>query len=413
MKIERASGRTFKRQNYRAVVIDLKGFSKRAVILLLTAAVAVGAIWAARENSFVFPKSPDKILQRTLPPFDSSDSPHKTMAELLKTTADKTVTLVLGFTPSNRTSIIGGSIPVFAAVYDGGLIAVTEPPKSGQVLTGSVSGQEQRDNIPSNIPEENRALIKSIDAAQKAPADTGIAIGNETSYSINVGEMLASPPSIDISGSEPRVLITHTHATESYSDSGAEFYDVTAGDRSEDTDKNVVAVGSKMAEVLEQHGIKTLHDTILHDVPSFNGSYAHSLNTVQEYLSEYPSIQMVFDVHRDSIVYDDKTKAKVVTEINGAKTAQLMFVVGTDEKGLYHPNWRSNMQTALCFQKAITAKYPKLMRYVNLRRERFNGHTTNASMIIEVGTSGNSLDEALRGIELAAACIADYLKSLS
>ena len=89
-----------------------------------------------------------------------------------------------------------------------------------------------------------------------------------------------------------------------------------------------------------------------------------------------------------------------------------MFVVGTDEKGLYNPDWRENLCAAIHFQTAITQKYPNLMRKINLRRERFNGHTTHASMIIEVGTSGNSLNEALNGIEAAGNCIANYLNSL-
>ena len=107
-----------------------------------------------------------------------------------------------------------------------------------------------------------------------------------------------------------------------------------------------------------------------------------------------------------------KASADSSTEIDGKTAAQLMFVVGTDQKGLYNPDWRENMKAAIHFQSEISAKYPKLMRHINLRRERFNGHTTHASMIIEVGTSGNSLEEALYGIRLAGECIADYLNSL-
>ena len=121
---------------------------------------------------------------------------------------------------------------------------------------------------------------------------------------------------------------------------------------------------------------------------------------------------MVFDIHRDSIVYDDNTKAKVLTEINGKPAAQLMFVVGTDQKGLYNPNWRENIKNAIHFQDAINQKYPTLMRHINLRQERFNAHTTNGSMIIETGSSGNSLSEAVYGLTLAAECIGDYLNSL-
>ena len=263
-----------------------------------------------------------------------------------------------------------------------------------------------------NIPEENRAPIKEIDAAQKTSGECPVAIGNETSYGIDIKNMLASAPLIDVSGDGPSVLITHTHATECYAPNGAKFYDITASDRSEDRDKNVVAVGRKMAEVLKENGIEVIHDEILHDAPSFNGSYAHSLATVTQYIEKYPSIQVIFDIHRDSIVYEDKTKAKVVTEIDGRKAAQLMVVVGTDENGLYNPNWRSNMNAAIHFQKEIAKEYPSLMRHINLRKERFNGHTSGASMIIEVGTSANSLDEALYSVELAAEVIAKYLRRM-
>ena len=146
--------------------------------------------------------------------------------------------------------------------------------------------------------------------------------------------------------------------------------------------------------------------------PSFNGSYADALSSTEKYLEEYPSIQVVFDIHRDSIVYDDGTKAKVVTEIDGKNAAQLMFVVGTNEKGLYHPEWRENLKFAVQLQDKIDSKYPNLMRYVNLRQERFNGHTTKGSVIIEVGTSGNSLSEAKLGITCAVECIADFLNGL-
>ena len=89
-----------------------------------------------------------------------------------------------------------------------------------------------------------------------------------------------------------------------------------------------------------------------------------------------------------------------------------MLVVGTDAGGLEHPNWRENMKLALKLQKKITDKYPTLMRGVNLRKERFNGHMTNGSLIIEVGSSGNTMNEALRGASFAAAEIADFLNTL-
>ena len=210
----------------------------------------------------------------------------------------------------------------------------------------------------------------------------------------------------------PKVLVIHTHATEAYAPEGSTVYDIEGNDRSEDTKENVVKVGEVLTKVLEKKGIETIHDTKLHDTPSFNGSYASSLKAIEAYLKQYPSIQVVLDVHRDSIVYGDGTKAQLVTEIDGKNAAQLMFVVGTDQKGLEHPNWKENIKSAVHFQNAICKKYPTLMRHINLRRERFNGHTSHASMIIEAGSSGNSLSEAVYSITLAGECIGDFLNSL-
>lgn len=392
-------------RKYKAVVIDFKKLVHRGGLLLLAAASAAAAIYA----SVVFGGGtdlPEKIIRGSINVINTESL---TLTERTRRFADKLASTLLGFVPTDGKSVIESSMPVYAAISDSVLIELAEE--------RTVEMTEYREDVAistvqPDIKEENRAPIKSIDAAQKPSQNSPVAIGNETSYGINIEEMLTNLPDIDMKVNGAKVLITHTHATESYAPTGAEVYDITASDRSEDKDKNVVAVGRKMKEVFERNGIETLHDEILHDVPSFNGSYAHSLSSVEEYIKNNPSIQIVFDLHRDSIVYDDNTKAKTVTKINGKNAAQLMFVVGTDANGLYNPNWRSNMQAALHFQKSIADKYPKLMRHINLRKERFNGHTSGASMIIEVGTSGNSIDEAMYSIELAAECIADYLKSL-
>ena len=177
-------------------------------------------------------------------------------------------------------------------------------------------------------------------------------------------------------------------------------------------EENVIRIGNVIEEELKKAGIEALHDKTLHDYPNFNGSYANSLKTIEKYKAQYPSIQAVFDVHRDAFVADDGSKAKFVTDAGGAKAAQLMLVVGTDAGGLEHNNWRENMKLALQLQQFISEKYPTLMRGVNLRRERFNGHTTLGSLIIEVGASGNSMSEAENGARCAAQRIGEYLAAL-
>lgn len=403
-------------RKYKAFIIDLKTICKNAAVLTLTAAVAASGLYIASKTSFFNICSPEKIVTNNNPIIGAVETEPLNGAELMHKAFSTLSKIIIGYAAGDNESLLRASLPIYrAATCRGSVLIISQNDSASSSAAEGTDVSDTSDytgEAQSDIPEDKRAPIKQIDASQRLSNGAVVAIGNETSYGIDINNMLSQKPDINIAGDGPKVLITHTHATEAYAMNGAAFYDKTASDRSENKAENVVRVGDELAAVLEEKGIKTVHDTILHDVPSFNGSYAHSLSTVNEYLKKYPSIQVVFDVHRDSIVYDDDTKAKTATQIDGKSTAQLMFVVGTDQKGLYNPDWRENMKAAIHFQSCITAKYPKLMRHINLRRERFNGHTTHASMIIEVGTSGNSLEEAVVGIRLAGGCIADYLNTL-
>lgn len=260
---------------------------------------------------------------------------------------------------------------------------------------------------------EGELPIRGIDSGQSSViGNEKILINNGTNYSVSTAELLSEKLNIDMTANGPKVLIVHTHGSESYTAEGKTSYTEGTGDRNTDTNFNVVHVGDEMTKVFQKKGIEVIHDRTMHDCPSYNGSYTSSLEAIEQYKKKYPSIQIVFDVHRDAIVYSDGTKAKVVTEINGKNAAQLMFVVGTNEGGLKHDNWRENLKFAVQLQSTINKKYPSLMRGINLRRERFNGHTTKGSVIIEVGTSGNTLSEAVTGSKLAAEVIADFINGI-
>ena len=142
---------------------------------------------------------------------------------------------------------------------------------------------------------------------------------------------------------------------------------------------------------------------------SSSGSYDRSLAAIEEALSEYPTIQIVIDMHRDSILTDDGIAYKTSCTIDGTEMAQLMFVVGTDEGGLYHPNWQQNLNYVTGLQYRLNRSYPGLMRPVNLRTQRFNQHARPGSMLVEVGSSGNTMPEALAAIRLFGQTLADDL----
>lgn len=166
-----------------------------------------------------------------------------------------------------------------------------------------------------------------------------------------------------------------------------------------------------ICRVLEENGIKTVHDTTYHDYPSYQGSYTRALSTIETQLKNNPSIEIVLDVHRDAFIYSDGSKLAVTCEENGISTAQVMLVVGTNSMGLWHENWQENLKFAAKIQNAAEIMYPGVMRPINLRKERFNEHMTKGSLILEVGSNGNTLAQAKEGGKDVARAIAAVLNA--
>lgn len=228
-----------------------------------------------------------------------------------------------------------------------------------------------------------------------------VLIKNHTSKEVNAANLMEnySPPQ---KKKEPQILILHTHATEGFADQPTS--------RTTDTEKNVVKIGTVLEKHLEEKGFNVLHDIVLHDYPNYNGSYKNSLNTANWYLEHYPEIDIVFDVHRDAIVTEDGKRTKLTYNHNGKKAAQLMIVSGTNQGGLTHDNWQENLKFAIGLQAVANKMYDGLMRPIDLRVERFNGHVTKSAVIVEFGTDGNTLEEVLLSAELFAEVINEYIK---
>jgi len=384
-----------RKKQYRAVVIDAHTIFKFCAFFI--AAIAFTAFIATGIKSA-------PLRQKAKPKRESGIK----ISEKLSSVLGGVCGFVIGFNPSDGKSAVAYEVPGAELVNSYGLVKSAE---GGGVKTEP--SPEPQPEPEEDLSAEGDLEIKAINAGQNASSNSNeVKIGNQTSYGVDVAELLAEPLSLNMTADGPKVLIVHTHATEAYSPEGARRYNSGDSERSTDTSKNVVAVGDEVARIFNERGIETLHDTALHDHPSFNGAYADALNSIEQYLSDYPSIQIVLDLHRDSIVYDDGTKAKLLTKIEDKNAAQLMFVVGTNEKGLYHPDWRENLKFAVKLQDAIDQKYPNLMRHIDLRKERFNCHATHGSLIIEMGSSGNSLSEAKYAMQCAAEVIADYLNGL-
>lgn len=219
------------------------------------------------------------------------------------------------------------------------------------------------------------------------------------------------PFTIELNSDEPQVLILHTHATETYQTWEELLYDTTFTARTKDTALNMCAVGQAMADVLNAAGITTLHDTTLHDSPSYTESYARSAQTARRYLEEYPSIKVVLDVHRDAIE-SEGARVKPVTELEGRKTAQVMIIAGCDNGTTVNlPNWRLNLRFAAAWESRMESLYPGLTRPVLCGYRFYNQDVCTGALLIEIGGHANTLEEAVRAGQYAAAALADLFLS--
>ncbi len=233
-------------------------------------------------------------------------------------------------------------------------------------------------------------------------------ISNETLYA----ESRLRPALKIALHSEPQVLIMHTHTTETYEPYERDTFDASFNYRTTDSSKNMVMVGKAIAEKLENAGISVIHDGTIHDYPSYTGSYERSGATVQGILAQYPSIKVVLDIHRDAISQNGIIKQPVV-EINGRKAAQVMIIAGCDDGTMGMPNYMQNFRFACLLQQQMESDYTGLTRPILFDYRKYNQNLTTGSILIEVGSHGNTLDQAEYAGELIGASLARTLKSMT
>lgn len=238
---------------------------------------------------------------------------------------------------------------------------------------------------------------------------------NNTDLNINLKDFINAELNLKIEkGSAPQVLILHTHATESYLLHNENYY--TENDTSRNTNNayNMIALGKIISDRLNAAGITTLHDTTQHDNPSYNESYSRAANTICKYVEKYPSIKIVIDLHRDALSENDTDKVKLTTEIEGKKAAQIMLVMGSQSGNVKNfPNWEENLKLAVRLQQTLESMYPSLARSIHFMSKNYNQSLTNGSMLIEIGTDGNTLAEAKYSAELLSDALTTLLSTLS
>lgn len=210
---------------------------------------------------------------------------------------------------------------------------------------------------------------------------------------------------------EPQVLIYHTHTTESYEPYVREYYDPTFNYRTTDETKNMVMVGNEIQAQLEAQGIGVIHATDIHDYPSYNGSYGRSRETIQAILNENPTIKVVLDIHRDAIANETGGYQPYV-EIDGKEASQVMIISGCDDGTMGMPNYLHNFRFASYLQQQLESDYPGLTRPILFDYRKYNQDLTTGSLLIEVGSHCNTLEQAQYSGSLIGASLARALNSL-
>ena len=293
-------------------------------------------------------------------------------------------------------------------------------PEENTVVVDETPSQSEQ-NIILNIPDApsspNRGIVITEQYTKGStlsaiPYGSGF-IKNVTGLSAD--EVLAyasEEPEFNIlKNGLPQVLIYHTHTTECYLEDDIGEFDLSYNGHTENPEKNMVRIGEEIVNQLEAIGIEVIHEKTIHDY-SYNGSYGKSAETVENILAQYPSIEIALDIHRDAIVRDDSTIIKPTASIDGKNAAQVMIISGCDNGSMNMPNWSHNLRFAARLQDKMESMFPGLTRPILFDYRSYNQRLTNGSLLIEVGSHANTLDEAIYAGELVGKALAAYLEEV-
>ncbi len=212
---------------------------------------------------------------------------------------------------------------------------------------------------------------------------------------INPELLLEKDLTIEKGNGGPQILVYHTHSQETFADS-------IPGDEN----TSIVGAGEYLATLLkEKYGFEVLHHTGKYDVETRDYAYSYSLPNIEALLKEYPSIEVIIDLHRDAVAED----RKLVSEINGKQAAQVMFFNGlsyTKKQGdigyLENPYIDDNLAFSFQMQVLCNEYYPGLTRRIYLKGYRYNMHLKPKTLLVELGAQTNTCEEARNTLDIVA-----------
>ena len=298
-----------------------------------------------------------------------------------------------------------------------------------EAVAQHLDGEEPELQLPAGQPAQDHDDLVEEPQTTTAPSDIiartliptspegydvagGLYLYNRTGESVDLAAAAQASVNIALPAEGPQILIIHTHTTEAYTPDGTDVYTPDGGvARTLEEEDNMLRVGDEMERVFTEMGLSVIHDRTVHDYPQYNGAYTRSAQTVKDYLEQHPSIKIVLDVHRDALAGEDGTVYKAVTVIDGVDTAQVMLVIGHGQDGS-NPHWMENLALACKIQSSMNTLYPTLARPMTFRSSSYNQELSTGSLLVEVGTHGNTLQEALSAARLFARSAGQVLLGL-
>lgn len=231
-----------------------------------------------------------------------------------------------------------------------------------------------------------------------------VKIKNESRYELTEDMII---PNVELTNKKD-IIIYHTHTCESYTPTEENYYEASGNFRTTDLNYSVARVGNELSDNLLARNFNVIHNTTYHDFPAYTGSYTRSLATINSILKENSNSEFIIDLHRDALGSNSSYAPSVI--IGDEKVAQLMFVMGTDGGGLEHNDWLYNFKFAVKIQEKANEMYPGLFKPIILRDSRYNQHVTKGACIIEVGATGNTIEECNGSMKYLASIIEEVMK---
>lgn len=294
-------------------------------------------------------------------------------------------------------------------VFNNSSYIMKENPKNDVITVSNENKSEYEliDNIMiddavavfSNKREINVSRTDSPDL-ERVTIDTMKVLNYSTLKGIDYKELYNK--NVTLTKLSDKILLYNTHTSESYANSEKYKFDYTGTYRTTDANHNMISVAKELEKNLKERNINVIQDTTPHDYGTYTSAYARSKITVKDEITKNGNFGISIDVHRDA---SGDLNFAPKADIKGITVAQCMFVVGVGTDKNRNPYYSDNLSLAIQLQLLADKVYPGLFRPMIIRNSVYNQDLNKYSLLIEVGATGNTLEEAY----YATRCISNLL----